>query len=173
MISFHVNGEPHQVDDDRGTEVLLDYLHDTLNLTGTKLCCGIGVCRACTVAVSKGDTIAATPTIACSTPLHLLDGTHIRTVEDVADGDMLAPIQEAFLKHFSFQCGYCAPGFVMAATVFLEGLARKPIPLADLDAAIEDAIGAHICRCTGYVRYYEALREVAMNLISTPKGDKA
>ncbi len=173
MISFSVNGTGHQVDDSRGTETLLDFLHDDLNLTGTKLCCGIGVCRACTVSVAKGDTAAATPTIACSTPLHLLRGAHVRTVEDVADGDALAPIQEAFLKHFSFQCGYCTPGFVMAATVFLDGLSRNPIAVADLDAAIEDAIGAHICRCTGYVRYYEALREVAMNLISTPKGDKS
>ncbi len=161
MISFHVNGDPFEVSEDRGTEVLLDFLHADLNLTGTKLCCGIGVCRACTVSVTKGDTLAATPTIACSTPLSLLDGTHVRTVEDVAEGDALAPIQQAFLDHFSFQCGYCAPGFVMAATVFLEGLARNPVAVDALDGAIEDAIGAHICRCTGYHNIVQAVLAAA------------
>lgn len=170
-IFFTVNGDPQQVDDTRATETLLDYLHDDLNLTGTKLCCGIGVCRACTVAVVKGDTAAASPLISCSTPLSLLDGSHVRTVEDVAQGGALAPVQQAFLDHFSFQCGYCTPGFVMAATVFLDGLARQPIDPADLDAAISDAIGEHICRCTGYVRYYQALREVALETIRTAKGD--
>ncbi len=173
MISFHVNGTHHQVDDSRGREVLLDYLQGDLNLTGTKLCCGIGVCRACTVAVAKGGSPAEAPTIACSTPLHLLGGTRIRTVEGVAEGETLTPVQDAFLRHFSFQCGYCAPGFVMAATMFLDSLSRNPVPVADLDSAIEDAIGAHICRCSGYVRYYQALREVAMDVISDPEGDKA
>lgn len=172
-ISFTVNGAPQQVNDDRGTDTLLDYLHDDLDKTGTKLCCGIGVCRACTVAVTKGDSIAASPVIACSTPLSLLDNSHIRTVEGVADNDTLAPIQQAFLDHFSFQCGYCTPGFVMAATVFLESLDRAPVKIADLDAAIDDAIGEHICRCTGYVRYYQALREVALHKISSTKEDKA
>jgi len=161
-ISFTVNGKPQQVPDDRATTTLLDYLHDDLNLTGTKLCCGIGICRACTVTVTKGAIV--TPMISCSTPLSLLEGARVRTVEDVAHGNTLAPIQQAFLDHFAFQCGYCAPGFVMAATVLLDGLARKPIPVADLDAAIDDAIGAHICRCTGYVRYYQALREVALQV---------
>lgn len=171
MISFQVNGADQQVDDSRGTDTLLDYLHEDLNLTGTKLCCGIGVCRACTVSVSK-DGIAA-PTIACSTTLTFLEGTQIKTVEDVAEGDDLAPIQQAFLEHFSFQCGYCTPGFVMAATVFLDELARAPIDVSDLDSAIKDAIGDHICRCTGYVRYYEALREVAVQIISGKMEDKS
>ena len=163
-ISFKVNGEPHQVDESRSSETLLDYLHDDLNLTGTKLCCGIGVCRACTVIVRKGP--ASNPMISCSTPLSVLDRTEVRTVENIADDGHLSRIQEAFLHHFSFQCGYCAPGFVMAATVFLDELSRSPLHEDQLDAAIEDAIGSHICRCTGYVRYYEAVREVALEILA-------
>ena len=164
-ISFTVNGKPQTVDDSRGTDVLLDYLHDDLHLTGTKLCCGIGVCRACTVSVAKGDTQAPTPVISCSTPLYLLDNTHVNTVESVADGVSLSPVQQAFLDHFSFQCGYCAPGFVMATTIFLEGLARAPIQPGELDKAITDAIGEHICRCTGYVRYHQAVRDLALEIL--------
>ena len=163
-ISFTVNGAPQQVEPDRASETLLDYLHDELNLTGTKLCCGIGVCRACTVSVTK-DAVA-TPMISCSTPLSVLDGTRIRTVEDVAEGAQLSPIQQAFLEHFSFQCGYCTPGFVMAATVFLDQVRTSAITEDQLDRAIADAIGEHICRCTGYVRYYEAVKEVALDIIA-------
>ena len=75
-ISFSVNGAPQQVPNDRGADTLLDYLHDDLNLTGTKLCCGIGVCRACTVIVNKGP--ASNPMISCSTPLSVLDKTDIQ-----------------------------------------------------------------------------------------------
>jgi len=167
-ISFSVNGLPQSVADTRGAETLLDYLHDELNLTGTKLCCGIGVCRACTVAVAKGSTV--NPMISCSTPLSVLDGTDIRTVEDVAQGGQLSPIQQAFLHNFSFQCGYCTPGFVMAATVFIEQVKRSPIRPDQLDGAIEDALGQHICRCTGYVRYHQAVRAVALEVMLEKSG---
>jgi len=163
-IRFTVNGDEHVLENKRGSETLLDYLHDDLNLTGTKLCCGIGVCRACTVSMEKDG--ASSAIISCSTPLSILDNTHIRTVEDVADGDRLAPIQEDFLSNFAFQCGYCAPGFVMAATVFLEQLEKSPVHPDQLDAAIEDAVGQHICRCTGYVRYYEAIKGRAMQIVT-------
>ena len=167
-ISFSVNGAPQSVPASRGSDTLLDFLHDDLNLTGTKLCCGIGVCRACTVAVAKGP--ATNPMISCSTPLSVLDGTDIRTVEDIARNGRLARIQAAFLDHFSFQCGYCTPGFVMASTVFLDEIADSPVAPDQLDAAIEDAIGQHICRCTGYVRYYEAVKEVALEILAEKTG---
>ena len=167
-ISFTVNGQPQMVANSRASDTLLDYLHDDLDLTGTKLCCGIGVCRACTVSVAKGPTV--TPMISCSTPLSVLDGTDIRTVEDIAADGQLSPIQQAFLHNFSFQCGYCAPGFVMAATVFLETLKRAPIRFDQLDDAIKDAIGQHICRCTGYVRYHEAVKQVAEDILLQKTG---
>lgn len=163
MIEFTVNGHLQQVPQARGADTLLDYLHDDMNLTGTKLCCGIGVCRACTVSVTKGPATSAM--ISCSTPLSVLDGTEVETVEGVSQ-DGITPIQQAFLENFSFQCGYCAPGFVMAATVFLEGLGDRPIPEHQLDAAITDALGEHICRCTGYVRYHQAVKSVAQEILS-------
>lgn len=167
-IRFEVNGTAQEVAPERGDETLLDYLHDDLNLTGTKLCCGIGICRACTVSIEKHGATSAV--ISCSMPLSLLDQAKVRTVEDVADGPQLAPIQEDFLANFAFQCGYCAPGFVMAATVFLDQLAASPIRPDQLEAAIEDAVGQHICRCTGYVRYYEAILARAEAILAEKAG---
>ena len=150
-IKFTVNGMAQEVPDARGEDRLIDFLHDDLNLTGTKFCCGIGVCRACTVAMAKLPNPVETP---------------VTTIEGVSAGAELLPVQEAFLRHFSFQCGYCTPGFVMAAKVFLDGLALAPPP-ADLEAAMATAIGDHICRCSGYVRYVDALRETALAVIAT------
>lgn len=165
-ISFTVNGALQMLDDADGQERLIDYLHDTLNLTGTKLCCGIGVCRACTVSMTKGANATATPVLSCSTALSSLDGAEITTIEAIAQDGVLDPVQDAFLQNFAFQCGYCTPGFVMAARMFLDELAKHPIPEEQLEAAIHDAIGEHICRCTGYVRYYEALRPLAVAVLA-------
>ena len=160
-IRFTVNGVGYELPDSRGQQTLLDFLHDDLNLTGTKLCCGIGVCRACTVQVVKPPSPAPSPTISCSTALATLDGTQVSTIESVASAGRPDPVQQAFLDQFAFQCGYCAPGFVMAARMFLSGLQAQPVPPDQLEAAMMEAIGSHICRCTGYVRYFEALRSLA------------
>jgi aerobic-type carbon monoxide dehydrogenase small subunit (CoxS/CutS family) len=165
-IAFSVNGISQQVDAARGDDKLIDFLHDDLNLTWTKFCCGIGICRACTVSSVRLPNPAATPVISCSTALSMVDGTSITTIEGVSQGAVLLPVQEAFLRWFSFQCGYCTPGFVMAAKIFLDGLVVTPIPRSELDQAIDRAIGAHICRCTGYVRYYQALRETAEAILA-------
>ena len=77
----------------------------------------------------------------------------------------LSPVQQAFLDKFSFQCGYCTPGFVNAATVLLERLKRAPVPRAEVEATVAAALESHICRCTGYVRYYQAVRDV---ILATP-----
>ncbi len=168
-ISFKVNGIQHTVDAARGNERLIDFLHDDLGLTGTKFCCGIGICRACTVASVRAPNEASTPVIACSTALALVDGVDITTVEGATPAGGLLPIQEAFLKEFSFQCGYCTPGFVMATQIFLEGLQREGSLPDDLDKAIETAVGSHICRCSGYIRYYNAIRQTAEAMF-TKKG---
>lgn len=160
-ISFKVNGITHEVDSDRATDRLIDFLHDDLGLSGTKFCCGIGICRACTVASIRTPNETATPIISCSTALAMVDGTEITTIEGVTPEDGLLPIQEPFLQEFSFQCGYCAPGFVMASQIFLDELRQLGSLPRDLDAAIEQAVGSHICRCTGYVRYYDAIRKTA------------
>ncbi len=164
-FSLTVNGTLHEIDDRKSGMKLLDFLHGVPNLTGTKLCCGIGICRACTVAVQKAGNGFAEPMIACSTPLALLKGARITTVEGVADGDRLSAIQQAFLDNFAFQCGYCAPGFVMASQVFLNWLQTASVTPEELDALIENAIGEHICRCTGYIRYFEALKAVASQML--------
>ena len=161
MIRFSVNGVAPGVSEDRGADTLLDYLHDDMGLTGTKLCCGIGVCRACTVAVAKGANPVMVPVIACSTPLSMLHNSRITTVEGLAPPGQVTTIQQAFLTGFAFQCGYCTPGFVMAATILLDRLSRDPVPADRLESAVTDAIAPHICRCTGYVRYHAALLEVA------------
>ncbi|RTE87852.1 MULTISPECIES: (2Fe-2S)-binding protein [Bradyrhizobium] len=160
-VGFTVNGVSHSVAEDRRDDKLIDFLHDDLNLTGTKLCCGIAICRACTVSVKKPPNQDATPSLACSTPLWILNGAEIKTIEGVASADSLTPIQDAFLANFAFQCGYCTPGFVIAAQILVDRLAAAPTRPADLDAQIEYALGGHICRCTGYVRYFEAAKKTA------------
>jgi aerobic-type carbon monoxide dehydrogenase small subunit (CoxS/CutS family) len=74
-------------------------------------------------------------------------------------------VQQAFLDKFSFQCGYCTPGFVNAATVLIERLKRAPVLRAEVEATVAAALDSHICRCTGYVRYYQAVRDV---ILATP-----
>ena len=149
---------------------MLDFLQEYLNLTGTKLGCGIGVCRACEVVVERDDgSLEAVRT--CINNVGRFVDKKVTTVEGQsqrnADGEIerLAPIQQAFLEHFSFQCGWCTPGFVNAATVLLDRLKREPVAADDLEAAISDALQHHICRCTGYVRYFRAVKDV---IESTP-----
>ena len=107
----------------------------------------------------------------CITGAHFFHGRSIRTIEghakrnDAGEVVELSPIQQKLLEHFSFQCGYCTPGFVNAATVLIERLKREPIAKADVERTITDALNAHLCRCTGYVRYYEAVKDV---ILTTP-----
>ena len=105
------------------------------------------------------------PVLSCSTPVSAVNGQDIDTVEGLAGPHGPNPLQRSFLDHFSFQCGYCAPGFLMAATVLVERLRHSPIPRGACDAAIAEACGQHICRCTGYVRYHQAIRQI---LLETP-----
>lgn len=141
---------------------LLDWLQEDLGLTGTKFCCGIGVCRACTVAVERSPTSPPVPVVACSTPAAALDGHAVTTVEGLAGPTGLSALQEAFLAAFAFQCGYCTPGFLMAAHVLIARFRTAPVGRDQIDAAIDEACGAHICRCTGYVRYQAAIRKVVL-----------
>jgi aerobic-type carbon monoxide dehydrogenase small subunit (CoxS/CutS family) len=160
-VRFHVNGKP--VDTQVPTDVpLLDFLQEELGLSGTRLCCGIGVCKACTVAARRVPTSQAQPMLACSTPVALLQGQSITTVEGTGSMDQPSAVQQAFLDHFAFQCGYCTPGFVMATEMLLSRLRAQPVQRAQLDAAIEEAVGQHICRCTGYARYHQAIRAVVL-----------
>jgi aerobic-type carbon monoxide dehydrogenase small subunit (CoxS/CutS family) len=158
MIDLRINGADASADDAEAGTTLLDYLHETRRLTGTKLACGIAVCRACTVAVRRHPGALLQTALACSTTLETLRGTEILTIEGVApSANALHPVQIAFLDAFAFQCGYCTPGFTMAALVLLDRLRLSPVAAADVPAAIEDVIGDHVCRCTGYAGYHQAL----------------
>jgi len=145
---------------------LIDFLQDVLDLTGTKFCCGIGVCRACTVAVWRTPNSVPDVLLTCVTKAIEVDGQSIRTVEGLAATDgKLSALQQAFLDDYAFQCGYSTPGFLMAGEVLLQQLKVSPIAPSQVDEAIMNAVGSHICRCTGYVRYHAAIRKV---ILSTP-----
>jgi aerobic-type carbon monoxide dehydrogenase small subunit (CoxS/CutS family) len=142
-----------------------DFLREYLNLTGTKFGCGMGLCSACIVIVDNADG-ASEAVHTCINGADFFAGKAVRTVEGVARNGNLAPVQSAFLDHFAFQCGYCTPGFVNQAQVLIERLVRTPIAKSEVEATILDAMDGHICRCTGYVRYYAALREL---ILADPK----
>ncbi|WP_237169968.1 (2Fe-2S)-binding protein [Pandoraea faecigallinarum] len=168
-VTVKINGVSHGPMDVPAGLMMIDFLHETLGLTGSRLGCGQGICHACVVIVDHADGSSETVRT-CITGANYFDGKTVRTVEGHATRDAdgkvtLAPIQQAFLDHFSFQCGYCTPGFVNAATVLVERLKRKPVARADLEAAITEGLNDQICRCTGYVRYYEAVRDV---ILKTP-----
>ena len=164
-MQFILNGKLVRVEGADPNLTLNEYLREDAGLTGTKICCGIAVCRACTVAVQEDINASPEPTRSCITPLATLDGKSITTVEGLSKGGNLHPLQKAFLENFSFQCGYSGPGFLMASYCLLDRLRQKPISKADVEKVIQEAVGEHICRCTGYVRYHNAIRQV---ILETP-----
>ncbi|MBM5460826.1 (2Fe-2S)-binding protein [Pseudomonas sp. P66] len=154
---------------------MIDYLHEYQNLTGSRLGCGQGICHACVVIVDNPDGTSE-EVRTCITGVHFFDGKKVRTIESHAKYDdagnlsELNPIQQKFVDLFAFQCSYCAPGFVNAATVLVENAQRKPLKKSELQDTIEASLGHHICRCTGYVRYYNATREVLDDLGLVKEG---
>ncbi|WP_026878592.1 (2Fe-2S)-binding protein [Ignatzschineria larvae DSM 13226] len=173
-ITLTINGEkvgPIEVPEGI---VMLDFLHEYLNLTGSRMGCGQGICHACVIIVDHPDGTSEEMRT-CITGAHFFNGKTVRTIEGIAHKDksgevIPSPVQKAFMDHFSFQCGYCTPGFVNATTIFMEQLAKNLIPRADLEGAIETALNDHICRCTGYVRYYEAVRDLVLATPGLIKG---
>jgi len=140
-----VNGAAHQVSVD-AERTLLSVLRHELGLTGTKYGCGEGNCGACTVLLDGEATRA------CITPVAAASGRKITTVEGLAHGGELHPVESAFAEHSAFHCGYCTPGFIMS-TVGL--LSRNPSPS---DEDVNAALNGHICRCGAYVRIRRAVR---------------
>lgn len=161
-IPLTVNGKPVTRPNADASLPLLDVLQEYLGLTGTKLGCGIGQCRACTVAVQDTPDGPWRNVQSCLTPLAVVSGKSVATVEGLAIGTALHPLQQAFLSEFAFQCGYCTPGFLMAAWVLLDQLRRAPVDRDRVDEAIMAAIGHNVCRCTGYFRYFSAVRKVVL-----------
>ena len=160
-ISLKINGKTHGPIEVRDDLSMNDFLREVLGMTGTKFGCGAMQCLSCTVIVDEPDGTSATmPT--CTAPATSFDGKSIRTVEGHARNGQLTALQEAFIRHFAFQCGYCTAGFINEAQVLLERLERQPVAAKDLEQTILDALDGHLCRCTGYVRYHEAVRDVIL-----------
>jgi aerobic-type carbon monoxide dehydrogenase small subunit (CoxS/CutS family) len=165
-VTVTINGRSHGPIDVPEGMMMIDVLHEMLGLTGSRLGCGVGICHACVVIWDRDDKTSE-EVQTCITGADFFDGKRIRTIEGIAGtndkGEVtLSPVQQAFLDKFSFQCGYCTPGFVNAATVLLERLRRTPVRRAEVEATVASALENHICRCTGYVRYYQAVRDVIL-----------
>lgn len=147
--------------------MMIEFLYEYLNLTGTKFGCGIGVCHACVI-LEQTETGFKTHRT-CITGVGAFNGKNLVTVEGHADIDpqsgevKLHPVQQAFIEHFSFQCGWCTPGFVNEAVALYESLKTDPVPRADVRTRVETALGTHLCRCTGYVKYYQAMEDLILS----------
>jgi aerobic-type carbon monoxide dehydrogenase small subunit (CoxS/CutS family) len=160
-LSITINGQPHGPTDVSENLSMNDFLREYLGMTGTKFGCGAAQCLSCAVIVDTPDgTSYTSPT--CVTSAASFDGKAIRTVEGHAKDGELSALQKAFIAHFAFQCGYCTAGFLNEGQVLLERLARTPVNRAELEQTIADALDGHLCRCTGYVKYHEAVRDVIL-----------
>ncbi len=148
LLTLHVNGERHTVAAEPH-HTLLEVLREELQLTGTKHGCELGECGACTVLVD------GVPILSCLTlPIQVGDA-EVTTVEGLADGATLHPLQTAFAEEGAAQCGYCTPGMLMAAKSLLDTNAK---PTRD---EIAQAISGNLCRCTGYTAIYDAIEKAA------------
>ena len=148
IATFLVNGqereviiEPHML--------LIDVLRDGLGLTGTKYACGAGDCGACTVLID------GRPSFSCLTLAVTAKGKSILTIEGVAEGNELHPIQQAFVDQGAVQCGFCTPGMILATKALLD---ENPQPTRD---EIKTALAGNLCRCTGYVKIVDAVEAAA------------
>lgn len=149
-VSVTVNGEAYQRDIP-ANRLLVDFLRYDLGLTGTKEGCSVGVCGACTVELN-GKIVSS-----CLVLAPTVNGAEILTVEGLAKGDELTPLQQAFIDEGGFQCGICTPGQLMAARALLE---ENPDPEED---EIKEWMMGNLCRCTGYYGIIRAIKAAARN----------
>jgi carbon-monoxide dehydrogenase small subunit len=143
-ITLNVNGITYTLDV-RPQRTLVEVLRETLGLTGTKKSCNEGECGACTV-LMDGKPVASCLVLALDAR-----GKEIVTIEGLAEGEKLHPIQEAFLKHGAIQCGFCTPGMVMSAKAYLD---EHPTPTS---TEVRKAISGNLCRCTGYQQIVDSI----------------
>ena len=147
-ITVEVNGVEYERDVE-ARRLLIHFLRDDLDLTGSHIGCDTGNCGACSV-LYDGLVVKSCMMLAVQA-----DGAKVETVEGLADGDELTDLQQSFTAHHALQCGYCTPGMLMSATALLR---EKPHPTED---EIRKAIQGNLCRCTGYVNIVEAIRAVS------------
>ena len=148
VLEMSINGETHEITV-KPRVMLLEAIREKIGLTGTKDGCESGTCGACTVLVD------GQPTLSCITLAVECKGKNIRTVEDLADGENLNYLQEAFLDQGGTQCGFCTPGMLMSATALLE---KNPKPTRD---DINKALEGNLCRCTGYNSIVDSILQVS------------
>ena len=147
-IKVTVNGQSHEVQIP-ARRTLVDLLRYDLDMTGTKETCSVGVCGACTVLID-GEIAASCITLAVQ-----VDGAHITTIEGVANGEALHPIQQSFIDHGGFQCGICTSGQIVAAKSLLDS---NPSPTED---QVKVWMMGNLCRCTGYYQIMESIMKAA------------
>ena len=148
LLELRVNGDPYEVMIE-SRRTLLEVLREDLRLIGTKECCGLGACGMCTVLMEHKAILS------CLTLAIEAQGKEITTIEGVTQGGRLHQLQEAFVDHGAVQCGFCTPGMIMSAMALLE---NNPSPNED---EIRTAISGNLCRCTGYVKIVDAIKDVA------------
>ena len=151
QIKVTVNGIPYELSV-QPWETLLNVIREHLGLTGTKEGCGLGECGACTI-IMDGKTVNSCLVLAVEA-----DNRVITTIEGLANGDELHPIQEAFIKCGGLQCGFCTPGMIMSTKALLE---KNPSPDEE---EIRKAIAGNFCRCTGYTKIIESVKVAAKNM---------
>jgi aerobic-type carbon monoxide dehydrogenase small subunit (CoxS/CutS family) len=144
-VTVTINGVEYERDVD-ARKLLIHFVRDDLDLTGSHIGCDTGNCGACSMIVD-GTLVKSCMMLAVQA-----DGAVIETVEGLADGDTLSPLQQAFSDHHALQCGYCTPGMLMSATALLR---ENPSPN---EAEIRKALQGNICRCTGYWNIFEAVK---------------
>ena len=148
MITLNVNGRSHRVEDEPNTP-LLYVLRDTLELNGAKFGCGLGQCGSCTVVVD------GKPVFSCLTPISILPGRKITTLEGLGTEEAPSPLQRAFIEEQAAQCGYCIPGMIMRAHALLTA------NHAPTDAQVREHMSANLCRCGTHMRILAAVRRAA------------
>jgi aerobic-type carbon monoxide dehydrogenase small subunit (CoxS/CutS family) len=156
-ISFTLNGRPQELDVEPH-ELLLDVVRDRLGLTGAKRSCDVQVCGACTLLVD------GRPVSACTTLAFEVHGRSVLTIEGLAQNEKLHPIQQAFITHGGFQCGFCTPGMILAAKALLD---ENPMPT---EAELKHFMHGNICRCTGYKKIIESIMAAAKTMRETAAG---
>ncbi len=157
ILNIEINGRPYEVAVSAKT-VLSELLRDQLNLTGTKIGCGQGECGACTVLMDR------VPINSCIVLALEAEGKEITTIEGIADGQILHPVQKAFIEQGAIQCGFCSPGMILTSKALLDA---DPNPT---EPKIRSALAGNLCRCTGYQKIVEAVDHAARKMSST-KGE--
>lgn len=148
VVAICVNDEWHEVTV-RPRHMLVEVLREAIGLTGTKDGCEQGACGACTVLIDGN------PALSCMTVALDCDGKQVRTVEGLAQGGQVSPIQQAFLDQGAIQCGFCTPGMLMSITSLLERNPRPSVP------EIKKALEGNLCRCTGYNAIVDAVLQAS------------